>query len=115
MSTEEKLTKENTEGAINRLTRRIDELQGTVDKLVDKDKTREKMLEEVLASLASLKQLQSSARDHHDLVSEEIKEEVQFVKVKVANKVDEIGAALDKKKIIRLPSKSIFKKILFWR
>ena len=116
MSKEEKQVKEsNTEGAINRLTRRIDDMQKTIDVLVNKDKTREQMLEEVLASLASLKQFTVSTRDHHDNLTQEIKAEVVESKMEVKDKVADLSDKIDQKKVIKVVNKNILNKILFWR
>ena len=106
---------DDTISAINRLTRRIDNMQATIDVLVNKDKTRELMLEEVLASLASLKQFTITTREHHDVQTADVKSDIKDTEIKVAQKIEKIGEQLDKKQIIRLPSKGILTKLLFFR
>ena len=115
MSKDEKtIEDQSTTGSINRLARRINDLQRTVDTLVNKDKTRELMLEEVLASLTSLKQFTITTREHHDVQSQDVKADIKEVEIAVKDKVEEVTTILEKKKIIKIPDKGIFKRILWW-
>ena len=102
MSDDTKVEKSNTAGALNRLSRKVEEMRNDIDILLNKDKIREQMLEEVLASLAMLKQLQLSTRDHHDNLTQEIKEEIKVAEVKTSDKVEEVKDKIDKKKVIKV-------------
>ena len=112
MSKEEKQVKEsNIEGSLNRLSRRVDTMQKSLDLLFED----RKILEEILGSLAMLKELQFSTRSHQENLTKDIKAEVVDTKMEVKDKVNEIVGSLDKKKIIRIPDKGFLRRFMFWR
>jgi len=111
MSEEKKLSLANIEGSINRLTRRLDELQKTVDLLFED----RKILEEVLGSIAHLKEIVHTSQSHQDNLTKDVKAEIKDVQFAVEDKVEEVKQTIDKKKIIKISGKSILSKLLFWK
>ncbi len=115
MSEKQQLEKENQEGAINRLTRRVDELRKDLDIVIKRSETQQQMIEEVLASLASLKQFTISTRQHTDLKTEEVKDEIKETESILKDKVKDVKEVLEKKKIIKIIDNGIFRNLLFWK
>lgn len=112
---DKQVEKENTEGAINRLTREVKELRHDLDITDKKVETQKEMTEEVLASLASLKQFTVSQRQHQDLKTEEVKDEVKETQAVIKGKIEDVKEVIKKKKIIRIPDGGFLKKLLFWK
>lgn len=109
---EKKVLKENLEGSINRLARRADELRRDLDIALGRLQTQQEMIEEVLASQASLKQFVVSSRQHADLKTEEVKDEIKETQAVIKNKVEDVSEIIKQKKIIKISDNGLLHKIL---
>ena len=110
MSDEKTLTIAKISESINKLSRKIDGIEKYLE-LIYKER---ELLDELLASNSMIKEFILSSRQHQENLTRDVKLEVQEVQSKVEDKVDEIGQQLEKKKIIKIPDKGIFKRILWW-
>ena len=106
-----KLSLSLIEGSLNRLTRRLDELQKTVDLLF----ADRKILEEVLGSIAHLKEIVHTSQSHQDNLTKDVKAEIVESKMEVKDKVADLTDKIDNKKVIKITGKSILSKLLFWK
>lgn len=95
------LSLRNINEELSRLNRRIDEMQKSLDSLF----ADRKILEELLGSIAHLKELVLSNQKHQDNLQKDVKAEVIDTKLEMKDKVTELQEDLSKRKIIRIAGK----------